>query len=427
MAVREACLNDGCSRNACHRRQRGTAYLLAIGLSMLVAVVAIGSLLATRARFAGDADEVDLLRVRAAAEGAIAVALARLNTDAEFDGGSVATAVSGSAVFEGVRMRWRIEPTQSAAEKGLSSSRIIAQADAGQAVRRFEVQAIPARTPHTAFQQALAVGGTLGIGTGGRVTINDSHTATAGALVVPAGATLVGTVDVIATGSTPAITAQQRTLLRPTMLSSERIAALKAAGRTLTVPASGPIALSNLLLSPTFNPLGTIHQRGIYVLDAGGRVVTITSMRIVGTLIIVNPGLGSSITTGMVGEAAVPGAPCLIVEGSMFLNGTTPSLNEATVNFNPQGTPFPFVGGSVDTDLVDVRSNRFMAPVVVTGTLSVAGTLRFAGLVVGGDCAVNGLIEVTRDEWAASSPPPELQRSRWRLDRSTWTEVLPSS
>lgn len=407
--------------------QRGTAYLLAVGLSLLVAVVATGTLLATRARFAGEADAVDLARVRAAAEGAVAVALARLNTASTFADGTVATVQSGNATIDGMTMRWRIEVTESAAEKGLPTSLIRVQADAGHARRRFEVDAIPARTPHSAFELALAVGGTLGLGVGSTLTIDAGDAATAGTLTLPAGSTLNGTVEQVATGSADERTAQQRTLLRPTMPTADQIASLKAAGEQLTVPLTGgAIVLSNLLLSPSANPYGALSQRGVYVLNAGGRVVTISGLRIVGTLIIVSPGVGSMIDQGMLGEAAVPGAPCLIVEGSLFLNGLVPNLNEAAVNFNPQGTPSPFVGGTVDSDVNDVRANRFRAPVVVTGTLSIAGTIPFAGVVVGGDCAIKGTVTVSRDDWAASSPPPELQAARWRLDRSTWTETLPS-
>jgi hypothetical protein len=408
--------------------RRGTAYVLAIGLSLLVAVVATGTLLATRARFAGDADAVDLARVRAAAEGAVAVALARLNTSPTFVGGSVGTAASGNATIDGLTMRWRIEPTESAEEKGLPTTLIRVQADAGHATRRYQVAAIPARTPHTAFEQAIAVAGTLGISSGASLTIDATDVATAGTLVVTAGGTLNGSVQQVATGSSGADIALQRNLLRPTMPSTDQLAALKSAGEELSVPLTGgAITLSNLLLSPNANPYGALSQRGIYVLNAGGRVVTLTSVRIVGTLIIVNPALGSSIGGGMLGEAAVPGAPCLIVEGALFLNGIQPNLNEAVMNFNPQGSPYPFVGGSVDSDVNDVRVNRFFAPVFVTGSLAIAGQIQFAGIVVGGDCAIGGTIAVSRDDWAASSPPAELQASRWRLDRATWSETTPGS
>lgn len=406
------------------RRRRGTAYVLAVGLSLLIAAVATGSLLATRARFAGEADRVALAKVEMLVDAGLAAAMRTLNADASYASGTVVATRAGNFTLGGGTVRWGIAKSVAATGKGLPTVDITVNADVGVASRRFRVTAIPARTPLSAFEQAVAVAGTLGLNAGSALTVSGTDVATAGAFPTVGGTTVLATVDVVGTGSSDAGAALQRSLHRPSMPNAGHIAALRSAGTSLSIPLTGgAIVAGPFLLSPTSNPYGALNRRGIYVLDCAGRTVTLTNVRIVGTLILVNPAPGSSIAGGMLAEAAEPGLPCIVVDGGIFLNVSSTNLSESSVNFNPQGTPYPYAGGSVDSDLVDVRTSRLHAPIVVTGSLAIAGVLRVTGLVVGGDCAIGGHVTIARDDWAAWSPPDELLASRWRIDPTTRVEL----
>jgi hypothetical protein len=405
-----------------HSRHRGTAYVLALGLALLVGAVATGTILATRARFAGEADVVDLARAEATADAAIGYALRTLNGDSTYAGGTVPAASTSTFSFNGGTARLRIAPGTAVDSKSLVPATITVAATVGRAVRRYRVDALPAITPFAALEQAVSVAGTLGVSAGVSLTLASGSHSTAGVLV-PTG-TVVGSIETVGLGQSGGTDALQASMLRPAMPTADHIDALRAAGTSITIPATaGSIIASGFLLSPTANPYGMLNQRGIYVLDCGGRTLNLSEIRIVGTLIIVDPGVGSMISGGMLGEAAVPGMPSLVVVGSLFLNGSAARLIEGTANFNPQGTPYPYVGGTVDSDLIDQRICGFDAPVIVTGSLSIAGSLRCSGLVVAGDCAIGGNVSVTRSDWAAWAPPAELRAARWRLDQSTRVEV----
>ena len=142
------------------------------------------------------------------------------------------------------------------------------------------------------------------------------------------------------------------------------------------------------------------NPKGIYIIDCGGSTIILTNSRIVGTLVILDPGPGSSIGDGIGNDAlvwspAVPNFPCLLVRGNMAISNANSALQlvEATYghNFNPSGTPYPYSGGTTDSDSTDTYPAGIDGLVYVSGNdpANPTSTMRYpsvANLIVGGAC-----------------------------------------
>lgn len=404
--------------------RRGTAYLLAVGLALLLGAVATGTLLATRARFAGEADMADVAKAKALRASGLAIATNLLNTSSTYAAGTVPSTATVAATIGDGRLRYQIA---AAADDGdpstLTPATVTVAAAVGRAVRRCQVTFHPVFTAPSAFDRPLAVGGNVGVTNGARLTVSATTHGAAASVVTVGTGMVVGTISPTATGMADEDLALQASLDRPSLVTSAQIDALKASATAITIAGAGPITITNVLLSPMVNPYGSLNQRGLYVLECAGRNVTISDSRIVGTLILVNPGSSSLIGGAMLMEAAVRGYPALVVDGNMTINASATRLSESTVNFNPHGTPSPYAGGTVDQDLVDQYIARIKDPVIVTGYLTFQGTATIVGLQVGRDLAVLGDLTVSHCDWSVWSPAPELVAARWRPDPESLVEV----
>src|SRR5207244_1629695 len=103
-----------------------------------------------------------------------------------------------------------------------------------------------------------------------------------------------------------------------------------ANGTKLTGVAGGGYSISKCLLSPSNNPLGGgTNAKGIYIIDCAGNKLSIDTMRMVGTLVVLNAGSGSRISGGANFAPAVAGYPCLLVRGPMDVNLSGSALKDS--------------------------------------------------------------------------------------------------
>ena len=90
------------------------------------------------------------------------------------------------------------------------------------------------------------------------------------------------------------------------------------------------------VLSPSLNPFGSqTNSQGIYWIDCANNKLVIERSRILGTLLVVNPGTGSCITNGPIHwSPAVAGYPALLVDAdtpanaNFSINATNRVLSE---------------------------------------------------------------------------------------------------
>jgi hypothetical protein len=405
--------------------RRGTAYVLAVGLALLIGAVATGTLLATRARFAGEADMNDLAKATLLAESGLQYGLRQLNSDVSYASGTIPAATTSNVDLGFGRVRIKIAAGSDDGNAAtLTPATITVSAAVGNAVRRYQIAAHPLHTAMGAFELPIAVGGRIGVANGASLKVAGTEGGAAGALTITGSGSVTGTVRITGLGNADADAAMQASLDRPSLLTPDHVTSLRESATTLIVSGGGSISLSGFLLAPTSNPFGNLNQRGLYVLDCAGRNVTISDCRIVGTLLLVNPGASSALSGAVVMEPAIRGYPCLVVDGNITLDASSTRLNESGTNFNPQGVPHPYFGGSVDQDMSDGYAARIYGGVAVTGRFIMQGTGSIAGLSVGGDCGIQGSLTVNRDDWASWSPAPELLAARWRPDPTSLMEVF---
>ena len=178
------------------------------------------------------------------------------------------------------------------------------------------------------------------------------------------------------------------------------------------------------VLSPSVNTLYTgapTNSQGIYWIDCGNQRLVIERSRILGTLLVVNPGANSCVSNGPINwSPAVAGFPALLVDAdtatnaNFSLNATSRLLSEVNndVNFNPTGVPYDFGPTSLctttDSSINDVYPSEIRGLVVVRNDLTYQNRCFVRGQVIVGDDIANssGELEVEYQRDSLLNPPP---------------------
>jgi hypothetical protein len=169
-------------------------------------------------------------------------------------------------------------------------------------------------------------------------------------------------------------------------------------------------------LAPTIS-----NPNGIFWIDCGGGKLLIERSRILGTLVVLNPGPGSAIANGPIHMSpAVPGYPVLMVNGNFAIRSTPRFLNEAEsgVNFNPSGMPYEFnnpLAGSTDaspTGNNDSYPSEVQGLVAISGNLTLENTPRLRGQVIVGG-TVTGTYNLNYQPYSMINPPPKFYGYRY--------------
>lgn len=160
------------------------------------------------------------------------------------------------------------------------------------------------------------------------------------------------------------------------------------------------------------------NQQGIYWINCGGNKLIIERSRILGTLLVLNPGAGSCIANGPNHmSAAESGYPTLLVHGDFAIRATNRILSEVEngVDYNRDGT-----------------NGNYIYPSEIRGMVAVSGNLTFTNsprllgqAIVGGN--LTGTADIDYDPESLLNPPPGFQGpySYVRRPISTRKVVLP--
>lgn len=187
--------------------------------------------------------------------------------------------------------------------------------------------------------------------------------------------------------------------------------------------------IQNVLISPSSNPYGGgTNPNGIYVIDCQGMPLTIQQCRIIGTLVLLNPGVGTQIGSSVVWRSAVSNYPCLIVNGGLTINSSGAYLSEGgTYNFNPAGAPYPWPGGTSNATMTDSFPPAVMGLVYVAGDVTLQGTEFVVNVLsLGGTFTAtsSGTLYLNYDPTYYKSPPPGFGPIQMVPALGTWQQVV---
>jgi hypothetical protein len=408
------------------RPRRGSAYVLVLGMGTLAMVAGLAAVTVGRIQLRGTSACNDVIQAEALAESAVEFALTRLTTDnnwrTTYSNGVETTPIS----FGGGTISFRLvdEIDSSFSDDPSEPIRIYGIGRYGKATRIYSVQAV-GKDALTCLNAPLVVGG--------NINFNDSTVHGTGTTLVAngdihggysPGATVYGNVEA---GGTIHVedadfngTMKSGAAVTKRGMPNASVFDYYIANGTSIPYSTLSFGRTDLwLLSPASAPSGiTPNPKGIYVIDCQNQKISITLCRIVGTLVVLNPGSGSAIGTASFGEPsswvpAVANYPCLLVKGNLRLAfgwNSNAALYEANylTNFNPAGTPYPYPAGATNATANDSYSSRVAGLVYVSGSLTGSNWHpKVDMLVVGGDydVATDDIYPVYNGTYLANPPP----------------------
>src|SRR5215212_2264616 len=189
------------------------------------------------------------------------------------------------------------------------------------------------------------------------------------------------------------------------------------------------------VLGPGVNPWGTANSEGIYWINCNNNRLVIERSRIVGTLLVVNPGANSCVKDGPISWVpAVAGYPSLLVDSdngtsadfSILATNRALSEKENGMNFNPVGAPSDDFGQ--DTDTNDIYQSRIRGLIAIRHDLAFQNRSLIKGQIIVGNNIANssGELEVDYQPDSLLNPPSGFWSYTYsRRTGSTQKAVLP--
>ena len=389
--LREYAQDDNPHRPAISSRRRprrGSVYIAIVSISMLVAIIGVGSLLAVRSQYRASEASNDSLEARTYAASGIEIGKQLMYSDSSWrTNHSNGTWISNQAIGSGTFSLDVVNPNGALNHSDSDPVTVTSTGVKGSARQKIQVTLTPVLKPLTCLNYAIAVNGVT--------TISNNITYTKAALGCNSSITAAGSVNV----PTEAVTSisgstyysPQKTGITPiTMPDTSTVFTYYTTNGTYitTLPLSGGVLqLQMAVLSPGSNPYGSTNANGIYVIDCQNKQIQIGRVRLVGTLVLLNVGAGSAVSGAINMAPYVSNYPTLMVQGGLTLSFAAGNLSENStdkVSYNPVSTPYPYPSGTGDTDYVDVFPSTITGLVYVSGDVQTSGGPSVSNLVVGG-------------------------------------------
>ncbi len=443
-----------------HQSRRGSAYVFVLAASLLLVAIAVGAIMVPQAEYGRARLRIAEIEARNACQSLLELGLERTENLPLWRSQRAGNPQAASATLAGATGFAEVmDPADNDLDDSLDDPvRLYAVGEAGSARKMVQVMLDPEYEPLSCLNYSIRVGrhwlasGTTlranaAVGAGGNVTAVFSGiyppVVAAGAInggiyfgtrtqnsegTGSATSTSNTTADVNIDGDVTAIHLGQKSALATPMAYTPG-ETMPVAGKVFDnfafMGTSIPLAslpgrvLANQLLSPASNPFGVTNASGIYVIDCAGQSVVVRNVRVVGTLVLRNAGSSTRLDEAVNFEPAMPGYPCLLIEGSATFALSRDDLDEGSVNanFNPAGTPYR---NRTNTTTTDEYANELRGIVYVSQDLGVTQNLTVMGtLIVGRDMGtgydIAGLLSATpsaspsiivRRTGPSTTPPP---------------------
>lgn len=352
------------------RTRRGAAYLYAVTVSVVLMTIAMALVSINRVNARTINQESGITQAQSLARAAVEHTL---QTIADNSAWRSVTAVGNwqpELALGAGSISWKWEAVDA------TTVRIYGRGTVGSVRRLYSVELAERREPLDVLRTAVH--------SDADIQVTEDITAKGGpvssnlAVTVQGGNTLDGDVEAPSIFVFGTITGTKTITGVKAMPSSTVFTDLKALATTISYWSLPGGNMKNVVLSPASNPWGAANARGIYFIDVpAGKTLTVDRSRLVATL-LVDVGWKSSFKLTNPNSLEPPSAlqPCLLITGDSTASITLEGGNKAIgtgfldeslekVSFNPPGTPYPYVGGVTDADLLDTY------PAQVTGIVHV--------------------------------------------------------
>ncbi len=428
--MKKSILFHRCPGRVRGRSRRGAAlYVTVLGTSLLVTVIALSSIEIARARLrsadlAGDAGQARLIAISA-----IEVALTYCNSTPDWRttlaGGSTKLMPFGDS---NVQFQALDDVDGDLLNDVRQPVRLIGTGVYGSGRYRASVLARP--LPVSCLEVALHAANNLIFSA---ATVNCNQTISANNSVIESGSIINADVEAANAIAGTGYTETTTTGIAPRSMPAATVFDYyKARGTPIDVASlpldatSGLPAIQLGVLSPATNPYGTreANLQGIYVIDCKGLSIQIQDCRIVGTLVLLNPGSSSEVRNAVNWQPAVANFPALLVQGPMNFNfDTTQPLGEGApwnTNFNPPSTPYK---ADWDDDMLDAYPTMIRGLVYVSGDVTTSLRPAFDGvLVVGMTLNTSGNLRLSYQSIYLNNPPPGFVSPKVNAVHGSWRQ-----
>ena len=422
-------------------KRRGSLYTGVLMVSLMVSLIGLASLQMAKITLRTATDMSSGPSSQILARSAIEYAVLQMRADSNwrttytndtsYPTGGPITLGNGSFTFRFV------DADGNLADDDSDAVRVWGIATIGETTWAESVLVLPTGSGISSLQASLYAGTTLSISSGACVESNQ-RVASGGAITVNSTQSLLSSKYVdAATTITGNAAGMRSTSVAARKLPSDTVFDYYLARGTFIDVASLPTSngakrIGEAVLGPGVNPYGLANPEGIYVLDCKNQKLTISDSRIVGTLVILDPGADSSIADQVSIAPAISNYPSLLVRGNFKFSFQSDSfLKESSegVNFNPAGAPDASV---TDSDTADNYPSLIRGLVYVTGALDAPSDGQSSvneGVLIAGSISFASPHRARYSPLFASSPPPGFARGNpMAIAPGTWRrETAPAS
>ncbi|MEK7731055.1 MAG: hypothetical protein AAB363_04285 [Planctomycetota bacterium] len=409
-------------------RRRGSLYVAVLGSTMVITVIGISALMLARVERSSVVGTADLSAARFYAQSAIEMGQHKIRQDSNwrttYTSGAWETdrtIGSGKYTLEG------IDPVDGNLNNSAADSLLLRGTGfEGQSRYKLQVTMTAKSNALTCLQVAMHAGNDLTFNSAtvesNSVTISANNNAVASSSVVNPKVEVVNSYSGSSypSGVTTGITA--RTMPAATVFDSYNGTAIPI---TSILSSKGVKTIDKKIFSPNSNPYGMVKDAsGIYVIDCLGANLLIRNSRIVGTLVILNPGT-LTIDQAMNWEPAIANYPSLLVSGGVVLAISNSDLSETSsnVNYNPSHTPY---AGGYDTDTTDTYPSIMKGLIYASGDVTTKNYVTIDGvLVIGNTLTTQNTLSLTYQSTFYDNPPPGFGGApEMVISPGTWKQLV---
>lgn len=420
--------------NLRRHRRRGSIYLVVLGYASLVTIIGMSALLALRVQRRAAEGEIDLTRARLHARSAIESGLWTIAHDPDWRTAAPnGTWINNQPFGEGTYALDGVDPDDGDLADAINDRLVFTGTGvSGEARHRTQVQLEPRIEPLACLEVALHAGNDLNFD---GAALQSDQTISANNDVNSTDSTMLANVEAVNSVSGDGFVGTTATGISPRAMPDAAVFDYYLANGT-------PISIFALteelrdtgtrwriqdkVISPASNPFGvTTNPEGIYVIDCKFEEIRIDKSRIVGTLVLLDPGPNSTIKSSLNWEPAVRDFPAVLVRGDIELSLSSTALDEADreTNFNPPGTSYK---DFEDGDTVDRYPSLITGLVYVSGNLLTGNSTTLDGIVVvGGSLNASGVMDLTYRQALFDNPPPGFFTvPGMRVVAGSWKQIV---